>query len=208
MVRCDSRFGGAGAAQVRRQAAYRRHVGGRRAGRAPEARRMRSLLHMSEALLEEQNVRLSRVVETAGEIATGDFGLDEVVRLVAERAKELTGSDTATVTLLDEGEPVVQVVTGETETTADLCVPLVRRAKEVGSLSLAKSGRRHRRRSPRGRAVRDPSRFGHQRRSRARGAARSSRSAQPFRDDFRGRPDRHRSPQPGRTPREHELGHA
>ena len=59
---------------------------------------------MSEARLEEQSLRLSRVVETAGEIATGDLGLDEVARLVAERAKELTGSDTATVTILDEGE--------------------------------------------------------------------------------------------------------
>jgi len=95
---------------------------------------------MSEARLDEQNLHLSRVVETAAEIATGDFGLDEVARLVAERAKELTRSDAATVTILDEGELRVEVTIGETETTADFCVPLLRKAKEVGSLSLAKKG--------------------------------------------------------------------
>jgi PAS domain S-box-containing protein len=92
----------------------------------------------SEALLEEQNARLSRVMETRGQIAAADFGLAEVARLVAERAKELTGSDTATVSILDEGEPPVQVVIGEAEATADLYVPLLHRGKEVGSLSLAK----------------------------------------------------------------------
>jgi PAS domain S-box-containing protein len=95
---------------------------------------------LSEALLDEQNVRLSRVVETRREIAIGDLGLDEVARLVAARAKELTGSDSATVSILDEGEPPLQVVIGEAETTADFCVPLLRRGKEVGSLSLAKEG--------------------------------------------------------------------
>jgi PAS domain S-box-containing protein len=92
----------------------------------------------SEALLEEQSARLSRVVETREEIAAADFGLAEVARLIAERAKELTGSDAATVSILDVGEPPVQVVIGEAETTADLYVPLLHRGKEVGSLSLAK----------------------------------------------------------------------
>jgi PAS domain S-box-containing protein len=101
---------------------------------------MRSLLRMSEARLDEQNLHLSRVVETAAEIATGDFALEEVARLVAERAKELTRSDTVTVTILGEGELRVEVAIGETETTADFCVPLLRKAKEVGSLSLAKRG--------------------------------------------------------------------
>ena len=95
---------------------------------------------LSEALLEEHDVRLSRVVEAREEIANGDFGLDEVARLIAERAKELTGSESATVGILAEGEPLRWVAIGEAETTADLCVPVLRRAKEVGSLSIAKEG--------------------------------------------------------------------
>ncbi len=81
---------------------------------------------------------LSRLIEIREEIAAADFGLDEVARLVADRAQELTGSDSTTVSVLDEGEPLVHVIVGEATTTADLCVPLLRRGKEVGSLSLAK----------------------------------------------------------------------
>jgi PAS domain S-box-containing protein len=77
------------------------------------------------------------LLEMRAEIAAGDFGLDEVARLVAERARELTGSESATVNIFDEGEPLVQVVVGKAE-TSDLCVPLLRSGKEVGSLSLAK----------------------------------------------------------------------
>jgi PAS domain S-box-containing protein len=94
----------------------------------------------SEALLEEQDARLSRLLEIRQEIAAADFGLDEIARLVADRAQELTGSDSTTVSILDEDEdePLVYVVAGEATTTADLCVPLLRRGKEIGSLSLAK----------------------------------------------------------------------
>ena len=91
-------------------------------------------------LVEEQNARLSRLIEIRGEIAAADFGLDDVARLVADRAQELTGSDSTTVSILDEDEdePVAYVVVGEARATADLCVPLLRRGKEIGSLSLAK----------------------------------------------------------------------
>jgi PAS domain S-box-containing protein len=77
------------------------------------------------------------LLATRDEIAAADFGLAEVARLLAERAKELTGSDTAMVSM-NEGEPPVKVVIGDGETTADLTVPLLHRGKEVGSLSLAK----------------------------------------------------------------------
>ncbi len=90
-------------------------------------------------LLEEQSARLSRLIELRGEIAAGDFSLDEVARLVADRAQELTGSDWTTVSILEEGEPLVHVVVGAATAAADLCVPLLRRGKEVGSLSLAKA---------------------------------------------------------------------
>ena len=83
------------------------------------------------------NVRLSRVVETHAEIAGGDLCLDEVARLVAQRAQELTSSDSATVSIFDEGEPPVAIVVGQAETTDDVCVPLLRGGKEIGSLSLA-----------------------------------------------------------------------
>src|SRR5579862_3325242 len=92
----------------------------------------------SEVLLAEQNARLSRVLETWGEIAGATFELDEVARLVAERAQELTGSERATVSIRDEGEPLVQVAIGEAETMADVHVPLLHRGREVGSLSVAK----------------------------------------------------------------------
>lgn len=93
---------------------------------------------LAEVLLEEQNARLSQVLETRAEIAAAEFGLDEVARLVAERAKELTGSDSATVNILDEGERLVHVVIGEADTTAQVDVPLLHRGREVGSLSLAR----------------------------------------------------------------------
>jgi len=92
----------------------------------------------SDALLEDLNARLARLIEIQEEIAAADLGLDEVARLVADRAQALTGSDSATVSILDEGEPLVHVAVGEATTTADLFVPVLRRGKEVGSLSLAK----------------------------------------------------------------------
>ena len=88
----------------------------------------------------QSDALLSRLIEIREEIAAADFGLDEVARLVADRAQELTGSDGTTVSVLDEGEPLVHVVVGEATTTADLRVPVLRRGKEVGSLSLAKAG--------------------------------------------------------------------
>ena len=94
----------------------------------------------SEALLEDLNARLARLIEIQGEIAAGAFGLNEVARLIADHAQELTRSDTATVSILDEGEPLVHVTVGYATTTADLCVPLLRRGKEAGSLSLTKQG--------------------------------------------------------------------
>ncbi len=93
---------------------------------------------LSEARLEEQNVRLSRVLETRREIAGADFGLDEVARLVVLRAKELTASDGATVSILEEGERPVHVVIGEAEATVDLDIPLLHRGRKVGSLSISK----------------------------------------------------------------------
>jgi PAS domain S-box-containing protein len=93
---------------------------------------------LTEVLLEEQNARLSRVMETRDEIAAADFGLDEVARLVAERAKELTDSESATVSILDEGERLVNVVIGAADATAHVYVPLLHRGREVGSLSIAK----------------------------------------------------------------------
>ena len=88
--------------------------------------------------LEEQNACLSRLIEIRGEIAAGNLGLNEVARLVADGAHELTGSDSTAVSILDEGEPLVHVTVGYATTTADLCVPLLRRGKEVGSLSVTK----------------------------------------------------------------------
>lgn len=94
----------------------------------------------AEALLEEHDAHLSRLLEIREEIASADAGLDEVARLVADRAQELTGSEGTTVSILDddEDEPLVYVVVGDATPTADLRVPLLRRGKEIGSLSLAK----------------------------------------------------------------------
>jgi PAS domain S-box-containing protein len=95
-------------------------------------------LAQSLALLEEQDARLSRVLETRDEIAAADLGLDEVARLVAERAKELTGSDDATVTILADGEPLLRIVIGDADARGHVHVPLLHRGREVGSLSVAK----------------------------------------------------------------------
>ncbi len=88
----------------------------------------------------QSDALLSRLLEIREEIAAADLGLDEVARLVADRAQELTGSDSTTVSLLDEGEPLVHVVVGEATTTVDVRVPVLRGGKEAGSLSLAKEG--------------------------------------------------------------------
>jgi PAS domain S-box-containing protein len=94
---------------------------------------------LEDSRADEQHSRLSWVLETRDEIAAADLGLDVVARLVAERAKKLTCSDSATVSILnEEGERLVHVVIGEAHAKANVHVPLVHRGRAIGSLSLAK----------------------------------------------------------------------
>jgi PAS domain S-box-containing protein len=92
----------------------------------------------AEVALQEQNARLSRVVETQAEIAAAVLGLEGVAQLIAERAQELTGADGATVSILDGDEPVTRVATGLCGGTAHVSVPLLHGGRNVGSLGVAK----------------------------------------------------------------------
>jgi two-component system, cell cycle sensor histidine kinase and response regulator CckA len=111
-----------------------------RPAKADEATVVDANAELAEVRLEEQEARLSRVLETRDEIAAADLGLDEVARLIAARAQEITGSDGATVSILDEGGPGIQIVIGVAHAAAQVHVPLLHRGREVGSLTVAKEG--------------------------------------------------------------------
>ena len=83
---------------------------------------------------------LRRVVETQAEIVGADLELDGVSQLIAERAKELTGADGATVSILDGEELLIAASIGNTSQAARISVPLLHRGRNVGSLSVAKEG--------------------------------------------------------------------
>ncbi|MDX6438318.1 MAG: hypothetical protein QOF45_901 [Gaiellaceae bacterium] len=93
---------------------------------------------LAELALREQNARLSRVVETQAEIAANGLELEGVSQLIADRARELTGADGATVSILDRDKPVTRVATGATGGTAALSIPLVHGGRNVGSLAVVK----------------------------------------------------------------------
>ena len=92
---------------------------------------------IAELALREQNARLSRVVETQGEIAAAELGLVAVSQLIAARAQELTGADGAAVSVVDHGELVTRVEQGILG-AAQVSIPLLHGGRIVGSLAVAK----------------------------------------------------------------------
>ena len=93
---------------------------------------------LAELALREQNARLSRVVDTQAEIAAADLDLDGVAQLIAERAQELTGADSAQVSILDGDELVTRAAIGSSAPAVRISVPLLHHGRDVGSLSVAK----------------------------------------------------------------------
>jgi two-component system, cell cycle sensor histidine kinase and response regulator CckA len=93
---------------------------------------------LAELALREQNARLSRVVETQAEIAAADLDLDGVAQLIAERAQELTGADSVSVSILDGDDLVTRAAIGSSTPAVRISVPLLHHGRDVGSLSVAK----------------------------------------------------------------------
>jgi len=92
----------------------------------------------AELGLRKENARLSRVVETQAEIAATPLDLDAVSRLIAERARELTDADGATVSILDGDEIATQAVVGDAPGMARTTVPVRQGGRDVASLTVAK----------------------------------------------------------------------
>ena len=163
---------------------------------------------LAELALREQNARLSRVVETQAEIAAADLDLDGVAQLIAERAQELTGADSASVSILDGDELVTRAAIGSTAPAVRISVPLLHRRAGRRLTQRGEGRRRHGRGLPHARAARRPALVRGERGGRARGTARAGGGAHPLRDDLRERSDRDRPRQPRRPASADELGHA
>ena len=93
---------------------------------------------LAEVALQEQNARLSRLVETQADISAADLELEDVAALIAERARELIDGDSATVSIRDGDDLVIHVVTGSSDGAVDVSVPLLQGGRKVGSLDVAK----------------------------------------------------------------------
>ena len=69
---------------------------------------------VAEVGMRNENARLSRIVEIQAEIAATQLELEAASQLIAERAKELTNSDGAMVSVLNGDETLARAVIGST----------------------------------------------------------------------------------------------